>query len=89
MRPSPCKRTFLFGVLLRSGFSTFPLSAKELQLNDSVTLDTGFRWRWQSVDDDWAGDAHAHTLKGRISLNAELIAAWRLYAEGGGVLCFQ
>lgn len=65
------------------------LYAYEIELSDTVTMDSGFRWRWQSVDDDGCGDAIANTLKVRSSIAAELNSDWQLYSEADAVLALN
>lgn len=80
----------------RSGASCFlflilgvDLHAYEIELFDGVIVDSGFRWRLQSVDDDGRGDAIANTLKVRSSIAAELHSDWQFYGELDAVLAFN
>lgn len=82
------KRLFVSGLLLVS-LGVPLVQGHEIQLSDDVVLDTGYRWRWQSVDDDGRGDAIAHTLKTRVSLDAKINNDFDVYGEFDAVLAFN
>lgn len=65
------------------------VNAHKIELSDDVVLDTGYRWRWQSINDDGRGDAIAHTLKTRIALDAKLNDDFDFYTEFDAVLAFN